>query len=72
MDREWLYKQVDELTQACVEVSKMLDVQTRLIEDLVDRVASLEECARLAPTKAVRRSKTNKGVAPLPLSLPGG
>ncbi len=72
MDREWMYKQIDQLTHACVEVSKMLDIQTRLIEDLNDRVASLEECARLAPTRAVRRPKTQKeGVSSAP-SMPGG
>jgi len=71
MDREWLYKQIDQLTQSCVEVSKMLDVQTRLIEDLNDRLATVEEYARLAPTRAVRRSKTNKGSSATP-SLPGG
>jgi len=53
MDREWLYKEVD-------QVNRMLDVQVALIEKLTDRVASLEECARLAPTRAVRRSRKNK------------
>jgi len=59
MDREWIYKEVD-------QVNRMLDVQVALIEKLTDRVASLEECARLAPTKAVRRSRKVKGDDHLP------
>ncbi len=60
MDREWMYRQIDELKLLVTECSSMLDVQTRLIEDMNDRVASLEECARLAPTRAVRRSRKQK------------
>ncbi len=60
MDREWMYKQLDQVNRMLVDQHKMLDVQTRLIEDLNDRVAGLEECARLAPTRAVRSSKTKK------------
>ncbi len=59
MDREWMYKQLD-------QVNKMLDVQVALIESLSDRVASLEECARVTPMKAVRRSRKQKDVEPLP------
>ncbi len=55
MDREWLYKQLDEL-------SRLMDVSVDLVERLTDRVASLEECARLAPTKAVRRSRNKPEV----------
>ena len=61
MDREWLYKQIDVLAKSCVDLSAMLDVQTRLIEDMNDRLASLEECARLAPKRAVRRSRNKEG-----------
>ncbi len=67
MDREWMYKQLDQVARSMLDLNGVLDVQTRLIEDLNDRVASLEECARLAPTKAVRRPKTqNKGDASHP------
>ncbi len=55
-----MYKQLDQVNRSLVDISKMLDVQTALIEDLNDRVASLEECARLAPKKAVRRSRKDK------------
>ncbi len=74
MDREWMYKQLDQVARSMVEFNKLIDVQTRLIESLNDRVASMEECARLAPTRAVRRPKTqNKKGTPTPsLSLPGG
>jgi len=40
--------------------SRHLDAEVRIVEDLVDRVASLEECARLAPTRAARRSSNKK------------
>jgi len=60
MDREWMYVKIDDLERQVGVVHGMLDTQTRLIEDLNDRVASLEECARLAPTRAVRRMKPNK------------
>jgi len=59
MDREWLYKQL-------VELSRLMDVQTGLIETLNDRVASLEECARLAPTRAVRRTRNKKDETSIP------
>ncbi len=54
-----MYKQLD-------QVNKMLDVQVALIESLSDRVASLEECARVTPVRAVRRSRKQKDVETLP------
>ena len=55
MDREWMYKQLD-------QVNRVLDVQTGLIEGLTDRLASLEECARVTPPRR-RKSvvKVEKG-----------
>jgi len=67
MDREWMYKQLDQVASNLEELSKLMNVQTRLIEDLNDRLASLEECARLAPTRAVRRSRNKEG-SHVPLS----
>jgi len=61
MDREWLYQRIDSLGVAVLEMNKLVDIQTRLIEDLNDRVAGLEECARLAPTRAARRSRNQEG-----------
>ena len=49
MDREWMYKRIDEVGDQVLHLVKNLDVQVRLIEDLVDRVSSLEECARVTP-----------------------
>ncbi len=57
MDREWLYKQLSDL-------SKLVDVQTSLFESLTDRVASLEECARVTPTSRRASRKTQKEDAP--------
>jgi len=64
MDREWLYKKLDEVGVHLADVTQMLDVQTRLIEDLNDRVASLEECARVTPMSRRAPRKSQKEDAP--------
>ena len=44
-----------ELTAILHDLNSMLDTQTGLIEALIDRVSSLEECARVTPSEERRR-----------------
>ena len=43
-----------------LKLDKELEVQVKLTEDLFDRVAALEECARVTPTKDVRQTAKTK------------
>ena len=46
---------VFEVTRILTELNEMLSSQVAIIEDLVDRVSSLEECARVTSNEDRRR-----------------
>ena len=45
---------VFEVTRILHELNECLNSQVKIIEDLVDRVSSLEQCARVTPTEEER------------------
>jgi len=62
MDREWYHKEMDACRAENASIFAQLATQGTLIEDLNDRVATLEECARVTPVsrRGPRKASKNK------------
>ena len=51
---------VFEVTRILAELNDCMNAQVKIIEELVDRVSSLEECARVTHSEERERDEGNK------------